>query len=432
MQKERTTAKYILIITYYWPPAGGPGVQRWLKSARYLPGFNLIPVILTVDPVSASYQIMDESLLQEAHSIKTFRTKTYEPFKLFSRISGDKRIPVGGLEQQNKNNILHRMANFIRGNLFIPDPRRGWNIKTYKKAVELIKELEIDTVITTSPPHSTQLIGLKLKKRLKIKWIADLRDPWTDIYYYSQFMHTPIAKAIDKNYERNVLEKADHIIVVSKGMKKGFFSKTDINISRKITVIPNGFDLEDFQINEAIDADKYFNILYTGTITSLYGVGILIDALSEIKEQNPQIRLKFVGTADRDIRNLVHMNKLESITTFIPYMVHGDLIAHLRNASVLLLCIPDMEKNEGIITGKLFEYLAARRPILCIGPVEGDAAAIINENEAGKVFGYDDKKGITDFLLAVMEQKFTINQKNKNYLKYTRKNLAGELAAIIL
>lgn len=432
MQKEAAKAKYVLIITYYWPPAGGPGVQRWLKSARYLPGFNLTPVILTVDPRSASYQITDNSLLQEAQSIRTFRTKTYEPFKLFSRVSGDNRIPVGGMEQQNKKNIFLRMANFIRGNLFIPDPRRGWNIKTYKKAVELIKEFGIDTVITTSPPHSTQLIGLKLKKRLKIKWIADLRDPWTDIYYYSQFMHTPIARAIDKNYERNVLEKADHIIVVSEGMKKGFLSKTDMNISRKISVIPNGFDQEDFQTKEVTGADNYFNILYTGTITSLYGADILIDVLSDIKGQYPQIRLKFVGTADMDIRNLVHMKRLESMTTFIPYMAHSELIAHLRNASVLLLCIPDMKKNEGIITGKLFEYLAARRPILCIGPVEGDAAAIINENEAGKVFGYDDKKGITDFLLAVMDRKFTINQQNKNYLKYTRKNLAGELAAIIL
>lgn len=432
MQKSATPAKNILIITYYWPPAGGPGVQRWLKSARYLPGFNLTPVILTVDPGSASYQIMDDSLLQEAQSIHTFRTKTYEPFKLFSKVSGNNKIPVGGLEQQNKKNIFFRMANFIRGNLFIPDPRRGWNIKTYKKAVELIKKFGIDTVITTSPPHSTQLIGLKLKKRLKIKWIADLRDPWTDIYYYSQFMHTPLAKAIDKNYERSVLKKADHIIVVSEGMKKGFLSKTYMNISMKISVIPNGFDQEDFQTKEAIGADNCFNILYTGTITSLYGVDILLDALSDIKEQYPQIRLKFVGTADRDIRNLIHENKLESMTTFIPYMIHGELIAHLRSASVLLLCIPDMKKNEGIITGKLFEYLAARRPILCIGPAEGDAAAIINENEAGKVFGYDDKKGITDFLLAVMDQKFTINQKNKNYLKYTRKNLTGELAAIIL
>ena len=431
MIKTKSNNRKVLIITYYWPPAGGPGVQRWLKFAQYLPDFNLDPVVLTVDPETASYQVKDDSLLHEARSVRTFRTKTYEPFKLFTRITGEKRIPVGGLEQKKGLSIIKTAVNFIRGNLFIPDPRRGWNLNTYKKARQLINEFEIDTVVTTSPPHSTQLIGLKLKKNLKIRWVADLRDPWTDIYYYRQFMHTSIAKAIDKRYERKVLENADHLTVVSEGMKKGFLSKTKRDISEKLSVIPNGYDQEDFQTREVYNDDNSFIIIYTGTITSLYGVNILIDALSELKAKYPQIRLHFVGTADNDIRNLIHHNHLESITEFIPYVVHSKLLIHLKSASVLLLCIPDMKKNEGIITGKLFEYLAARKPILCIGPVKGDAAAIINENEAGKVFDYSDKKGILDYLSDLLNNEFTINHQNTKYLRYERKNLTGEMAEII-
>jgi glycosyltransferase involved in cell wall biosynthesis len=391
--KAELLKKRILIITYYWPPAGGPGVQRWLKFAGYLPEFSIDPVILTVDPDTASYQVRDDSLLHEADLIRTFRTKTYEPFKLFSKVTGEKKIPVGGLEQKNKKRFFGTVSHFIRGNLFIPDPRRGWNFKAYKKARQLINEFEIDTIVTTSPPHSTQLIGLRLKKKLRIRWIADLRDPWTDIYYYRQFMHTPIAKSIDGKYERNVLENADHIIVVSEGMRKGFLTKTGMNISEKFSVIPNGYDQEDFQMKEDHnDKDDFFDVVYTGTITSLYGVNVLIDALSDLKSAYPQIRLKFIGTADNDIRNLICQHHLESITAFIPYVIHSNLPVHLRSASALLLCIPDIKKNEGIITGKLFEYLAARKPILCIGPVNGDAAVIIRESEAGhKLFIGSDK-----------------------------------------
>ena len=224
---------------------------------------------------------------------------------------------------------------------------------------------------------------------------------------------------------------ADHIIVVSAGMRKGFLSKTGRDIGQKFSVIPNGFDQEDFQIKEEATDERYFNIIYTGTITSLYGIDVLVDALSDLKSKIPHIRLKFVGTADKDIRNLIHQNHLESITEFIPYVVHSKLPVHLKGASVLLLCIPDMKKNEGIITGKLFEYLAARRPILCIGPVRGDAAAIIYENEAGKVFEYTDKEGVTDYLLSLINHQFSINPRNTKYMNYSRKNLTGELVKII-
>jgi hypothetical protein len=201
----------VLIITYYWPPSGGAGVQRWLKFAKYLPEFGVEPIVLTVDPKYASYPQRDESLEKDIHQkLKVYKTKTFEPLNLLSGILGKKNVPYGGFTNVNKKSFLQTILRFIRGNFFIPDARVGWNNYAYKKAKEIIEEYKIDTVITTSPPHSTQLIGLELKKKLSITWIADFRDPWTDIYYYKDLLHTCLAKRLDKNKEQEVSNNLFH------------------------------------------------------------------------------------------------------------------------------------------------------------------------------------------------------------------------------
>ena len=174
--------KKTLIITYYWPPGGGAGVQRWLKMARHLPDFEIEPFILTVDPGYATYPATDNTLENDIpRGLKVFKTKATDYFRILSK--DKKAISSAGFAKEGKNSFREKVARFIRGNIFIPDPRRGWNRFAFGKAVEVIDNNGINTVITTSPPHSTQLIGLKLKKRFpEIKWIADLRDPWTDIY----------------------------------------------------------------------------------------------------------------------------------------------------------------------------------------------------------------------------------------------------------
>ena len=176
--------KKVLIISYYFPPSGGSGVQRWLKFVKYLPEFGYEPIVLTVDPTVASYPQIDATLLQDIPSlVRVERTTTREMLSLYKRVSPTKEIPYGGFANENTQGLFSTISRFIRGNFFLPDPRRGWNKFAYKKACELIEQEQIDTVITTSPPHSTQLIGLKLKKRFpSIQWIADLRDPWRDIF----------------------------------------------------------------------------------------------------------------------------------------------------------------------------------------------------------------------------------------------------------
>ncbi|MBN2395560.1 MAG: glycosyltransferase family 4 protein [Candidatus Atribacteria bacterium] len=427
---EKTGNQKILIITYYWPPAGGPGVQRWLKFCNYLPEFNIYPIILTADPDSASYQVKDTSLIEEAKHIETYRTKTFEPFELFKELTGKKSLPVGGLESDNKS-IFKKTVNFIRGNFFIPDPRRGWNRTALKKAGELINKYKIKTIITSSPPHSSQLIGLKLKKKFNIRWIADLRDPWTDIYYYNQFLHTSLARTIDKTYERKVLENSDYIITVSNSVKNYFTEKTSKLKADKIRVIPNGYDDRDFSRTFPDFSSDLFFITYTGTITALYGINVAIDALSELKDEFPGLRLRFVGTVDNDIKKIVTEKGIEAITEYISYVPHMKSVELLHEATLLLLCIPDMKKNEGILTGKLFEYLAAEKPVLCIGPVNGDAAKIISECEAGKTFGYKDLTGVVNFLKEIINKRQIRNQKNQNYKKYSRKKLTEELVEII-
>jgi glycosyltransferase involved in cell wall biosynthesis len=428
-----TENQKVLIITYYWPPAGGPGVQRWLKFAKYLTEFDFTPVILTVDPERASYQIIDESLVAETRGMLTFYTSTFEPFGFYRKITGTEKLPVGGTDFSEKGKILGKLLLFIRGNCFIPDPRRGWNIFAYHKAKKLIREYGINTIITTSPPHSTQLLGLKLKRKFSLRLIADFRDPWTDIYYYNEFLHSRLARILDSHYERKVLRSADQIIVVSNSIRHVFTQKLPPERFDKVTTIPNGFDEADFKIPPQKNKTDSFTIVYTGTIGSLYGVKGFLDALKIFASKGKQFNLKFIGKTDNYIYNLVSKKELNDYTEFIPYADHQKSVEYIVNiASVLLLCIPDIENNKGILTGKLFEYLASRKPIVCIGPVDGDAAAIINECEAGKVFDYQDVQHIADFIDDVKENRFRINLNNMNYLGYSRKGWTEKLVELIM
>jgi glycosyltransferase involved in cell wall biosynthesis len=239
--------KKVLIITYYWPPSGGAGVQRWLKFVKYLPEFDFRPWVVTVDPVYAWYPQTDLSLEKDiSPEVKVFKTRSFEFLKIISRIFGSRRVAYGGFTNVNKKNPLQIFLRFIRGNFFIPDARVGWSGHAFRKARKLIIDNGIDTVITTGPPHSTHLTGLKLKKELNIRWIADFRDPWTDIFYYSDMLHTPVARKLDLRKEKKVLKSADRIIAVNNTVGKLLARKIDGKDTGKITVITNGYDEDDF------------------------------------------------------------------------------------------------------------------------------------------------------------------------------------------
>lgn len=429
--------KKVLIISYYWPPGGGAGVQRWLKFVKYLPEFNIHSYVLTVDPKYASFPILDKSLEKEVPgSVQVFKTKSREPFSFYKKITGESEIPYAGFVNQGNPGFLNKLARAIRGNLFIPDARVGWNKFAVKKALEIIQRYEIDTLITTSPPHSTQLIGLQLKNKTGLKWIADLRDPWTDIYYYKQMYHSIWAKKLDAKYEKEVLETADFTIVVSKSIKKLLDCKLPVIKKSKIHVIPNGYDETDFN-SEFKSPKEKFIIAHIGTLSNSQDIDSFLSAFKQLCKNNPTIPflLRFVGSISGLYQSKINKLGLTEITEYQSHVSHLESIKFMMSSNILLLPLPKTEGNEGILSGKLFEYLATQSPILGIGPPNGDASDIIKECNSGKMFDYTDQAGILNFLNSILtiwkKDPSQVGKGNNNFKKYSRKNLTRQLITIM-
>lgn len=421
--------KKVLIITYYWPPSGGAGVQRWLKFAKYLPEFGWQPIILTVDPQYASYPQSDESLSSEIHpDCLVYTTKSFEFYNLYKLISGKNEVPYGGFANESNESSFQKVSKFLRGNFLLPDPRKGWNNYALKKATELIQKFDIKTVVTTSPPHSTQLIGLKLKQKLNIRWIADLRDPWTDIYYYGQFRHTALARKVDQNFERKVIDNADLLITVSDDIKRIFSRKTDIPVTDKIVVVPNGFDEEDF-LNQPVKSDGKKVITYTGTISEAYDVDGLLKAIGQLDEKiREKLSIRFVGKVPPLIARKFDSAGIS--TDLVGYVDHSKSIEYLFLSDILLIVVPRVKNNRGIITGKFFEYLASQKPVLAIGPTDGDLARIIDETNCGRLFGYEDSEGIEKFILEQLINPLT-GGKPEIIAQFSRKQLTRRISELL-
>lgn len=395
MQPERK----ILIITYYWPPCGGAGVQRWLKFTKYMPEFGWEPYVLTVDPEYAHYPAIDESLEKDIHSsLKIYKTSAINYFRF-----GKSGKSTGKVKHPSEliNNNKNIFARFIRGNFFIPDPRNGWNRYAVSKASELIRKEGINYVITTSPPHSTQLIGLKIKSLFPhINWICDLRDPWTDIYYYNKFPGTWPARMYDRKLERKVLMKADKIITVGKSLAELFLEKIQ-DSGKDISVITNGYDEEDFvNINIKNDTDREI-ITYVGSISDQYPIRGFLAALNElyISGRLKKLSVRIVGYISSGIKTMIDRLPVSDAFEFISYTNHKQSIKYMVESKILLLLIPEHKQNDIIITGKLYEYLRSKRVILCIGPPDGDAASIINEMKSGGVFYDSETESIKSFII---------------------------------
>jgi len=417
----------VLIVTYYWPPGSGAGVQRWLKFSKYLPRHGWEPVILTIDPDYAAWPVTDVSLSGEIpDSLRVYKTKATDFFRLYRK---DKtKIPSAGFAGDGKKGLSGIIIRFIRGNFFIPDPRRGWNRHAFRKACEIIQSTGIKNVITTSPPHSTQLIGLKLKRKYPdINWIADLRDPWTDIYYYHKFYPTFITRAIDRCLEKKVLRSAGKIITVGESLKELFSSKLP-GLEQKTQVICNGYDEEDFSGIKGM-RPEIFTISYIGTLSDAYPLDGFLRAVEILREDMIPCKIRFVGLISPEQKERISDRAAGNDPEFIPYSGHSAAIRYMMNSSVLLLIIPFHATSRSIITGKLFEYMASGVPVICFGPPDGDAAAILKETGLGKTFRYDDPQGASEYLedLALRND----NSKMPSPGKYSRERLTAEVARLL-
>ena len=423
--------KKLLIITYYWPPAGGPGVQRWLKFVKYLPDFDVQPIVYI--PENPTYPIIDEGLMSEV-SKETIILKRpiFEPYQLASFFSKNKtkKISSGIIPNQKKQSSLEKFLLWIRGNIFIPDARFLWVNPSVKYLKKYIQENEIDTIITSGPPHSLHLIGLKLKQKLDLKWVADFRDPWTTIGYHKQLKLSSYAEKKHKKLEKLVLNLADTIIVTSKTTKTEFQQLTN----QPIEVITNGFDVE--KVDKQI-LDAKFSLAHIGSFLSDRNPMILWQVLSELSNENENFKddleIKLIGAVSEAVLNSISDYKLNIFLNNLGYISHKEAIEHQRKSQVLLLIEIDSEATKSIIPGKLFEYLVSERPIIAIGPKDSDFAEIIKETNTGTFFEYNEKENLKKKIL----EFYTLFQQNKLIVtavglqKYSRKNLTKKLVEVL-
>ena len=419
--------KKVLIITYYWPPAGGSGVQRWLKFSKYLRGFDIEPVIYTID--NPSYPILDKSSESEIpKDLEILKQAIFEPNSMLSFFGRNNKKESAGFLNPNPT-FLGKIVQYIRANYFIPDARKFWIQPSVNFLSNYLENNHIDAIITTGPPHSMHLIGLELKKKLGIKWISDFRDPWTEIDYFQQLPLTKKATKKHQDLEQEVLINSDMVVVVGETMKEKFLKHT-----KRIKVLTNGFDtIEDLSTQKL---DEKFSITHVGLMNSDRNPTILWKVLNEISNTNPNfkndLRIKLIGKIDdaviQDLKVFDH-NTIETI----PYLDHKDVSKYQASSQVLLLSINEVPSAKGIITGKIFEYLQAKRPILAIGPEDGDAAMILKNTNAGTIVGFKNKTVLKATILNLYKdyKEGVLFVKSINIEQYHRKNITSQLAEVI-
>lgn len=429
--KERMNKKKVLIITYYWPPAGGPGVQRWLKFVKYLPEFDVEPIVFV--PKNPNYPIVDDSLVSEvSKDVTIINHPINEPYKwagFFSNKSS-KTISKGIIADEKEQSLIEKLMLYIRGNFFIPDARVGWVKPSVSFLIDYIKKESIEKIITTGPPHSVHLIGLQLKQKLGVKWLVDFRDPWTTIGYHKQLKLTSASKAKHKSLEKQVLNTSDQIIVTSSVTKTEFQNITN----KPIEVITNGYDNEatvDFEM------DSKFTLSHIGSLLSKRNPEILWRVLNELVNENvdfsKDFQLNLIGSVSKNVLKSLKYYDLSDYINELGYISHKEAIKYQKKSQLLLLIEIDSEDTKCIIPGKLFEYMVSNRPMVAIGPNGSDVEKIIKETNTGHYFNYSDYESLKRIILEHYKafQNNTLQSHPIGLQKYHRKALTKPLANLI-
>lgn len=426
--------KKVLIITYYWAPSGGAGVQRWVKFAKYLRSFGWEPVVYT--PQNPEYPALDHSLEKDVPpDMEVIKTPIWEPYNIYRNLMGKKNEPInaGFISENKKSGWKEQFSIWIRGNFFIPDPRRFWVKPSVKFLKKYISENQIDAIVTSGPPHSMHLIGLGLKKfSPTLPWLADFRDPWTNIDFYDDLHLTKISNHIHHRLEKKVVSSADVVVVVSKSMKEEFLRLHP----KRIEMIPNGFDEEDFRTNKT-ELDEKFTISHVGTLNAARNPKTFWKVLNELCAENEQFKsdllIQLIGKVDFSILEEINKNNLNDHFLKIDYLPHNEAIAKQISSQVLLLLINQTNNAKGIVTGKLYEYLAACRPILGIGPTNGEVGEILASTQAGKMIDYNDAKKMKETIFQYYEQykNHSLTVLADLVEKFSRKNLTHNLANLL-
>ena len=426
--------KKVLVITYYWPPMGGGGVQRWLKTTKYIREFDWEPIIFTT--ADAEISMYDESLLNDIpEGIKVIKSPIWEPFGLYKRLTGkeDEKINPGFLQKKKGNGFLQKFSMWIRGNFFIPDAKRFWIRPSVKKLNSYLQDNKVDAIVSTGPPHTTHLIAQKVAKKHNIPWLADFRDPWTNIDFYHQLKLTFLADKKHKRLEKKVLQNANKVVTVSKSWAKDFERISTV----EPIVINNGFDPSDFEDAGELSLDKKFTITHVGSLNKDRNPFVLWKVLAEVIQENDDfssdLGIKLIGPIDISVHDTLEREQLLNQTTLIESLPHKEVLSHLMKSQVLLLPLNDVPNIDGVIPGKMYEYFGAKRPIICIGKEDGDAAEIIKETKTGVVVGFSAKEKLKQEIFRMYHdyKNGQLQIHPQDYAKYSRKTLAAKIANVL-
>jgi glycosyltransferase involved in cell wall biosynthesis len=427
--------KKVLILTYYWPPSGGAGVQRWLKFVKYLQQYNWEPIVYTAE--NGELPEIDASLEKDIpKNITILKTPIWEPYNAYKTLIGqkkDQKINAAFLNEKKKGGLMSAIAVWVRGNFFIPDARKFWIKPSIRYLDSYLQQHNVDAIISSGPPHSMHLIAKALKqKHPHIKWVADFRDPWTNIDFYADLKLSSFADKKHKRLEKEVLKESDAVISVGQLMSEEL---VHINGGQKekFHVITNGYDEEDLSKNK-IEKDKKFSIAHIGTLVRTRNPKGLWKVLSELVKENEAFKdaleIKLVGKLDIAVKESIEEFGLSSYVNKIDYLPHDKVIEEQQRSRVNLLLVNQTPNAKSILTGKFFEYLSAGAPILAIGPPDGDLALILNQTKAGKISDFKDTHSLKENVYELfMDQNLTRNEGEiKNY---SRKNLTKKLADIL-
>ena len=427
--------KKVLIITYYWPPTGGAGVQRWLKFSKYFRQFGWEPVIYT--PSNPDFPIHDETLLKDIpENITVLKTSITEPYDIYRKIMRKKKtetVNQGFLSEGKENTWLQSAMIWVRGNFFIPDARKFWIKPSIAYLSDYVQKNKIDAIISTGPPHSMHLIAMGLKQKHDIPWIADFRDPWTQIDFYSQLKLSAYADNRHKQLENQVLTRADKVVTVSPTCG------TDLEKlgKRKVDVITNGFDTDDFKFTGELKLLEGFLFHHIGALNKDRNPYTLWKVLGDLCKENAELKkdlkLRFTGKTDAIVFESLKQNGLEENFQRSEYMPHSEVVKLMVQSPVLLLPLNNTPNNAGVLSGKLFEYLAAKRPIFGIGLPDADAAAILKQTQAGVMVDFEDYNGTKKEILNLYEKyrSGTLSIQSGSIDRYSRESCAKDYAGLL-
>jgi hypothetical protein len=427
--------KKVLIISYYWFPSGGAGVQRWLKFTKYLRDFGWEPIIYT--PENGEYPSIDMSFEKDIpEGLLVLKTPIWEPYNIYRKLTNKKKnqpINAAFISENKKQGWIEKLSIWIRGNFLIPDPRRFWIKSSVKYLTKYLKENPVDAIISTGPPHSMHLIGLGLKKNIpNVPWVADFRDPWTNIDFYKELNLTLLADKLHQRLEKKVINTSDCLVTVSEGWKTDFEKMKP----KRIQVISNGYDESDVQQTE-VPLDEKFTISHIGTLNAARNPQTVWKVLSEICVENDEFKadlcIQLVGKIDFSVLESIRECGLQENLIKIDYLSHSEAIAKQQSTQLLLLLINQSPNANGILTGKFYEYLASKRPILAIGPIDGDAALVLKETGAGVIVGFSDdittKKAILEYYSRFKTK--TLLLQTESVERFSRRSLTGKLATLL-